>query len=619
MSQHLNAINEVKHYTRVDFTALRAWLFKVDLSIILRYYHEDDMEARHINGPAALGHYLEQMRDDLIGRLIDLNPHVAESLKRSRQNASWSKTAIDYLIGAADASSTRPRPNDPVTLWFLPVAAKRLKSDGIDTLAHLLDAIRARGKGWYRPIPCLGQGKAETIMHWLRRHEDSLGSLPDSLASVGNGIRHEVITIDRFSSALAPLERVRVANCLDGSQGENRHHVFPLISARNDLDAINAYLYKFRGRDTTYRAYQKELERFLLWCVSERGKAMSSMLVDDCEAYKDFLAALPSRWIGLRRPRSSTAWRPFAGQLSAESQRYAIQALRAFFTWLIGVRYLAANPWIAISDPVVEQQIHSIQIDKALPSSLWGKLSDTGGILDQLCELSAPDLMVRYRLKGFAARQNVQAQLRLVRALILLIGSTGVRREEIAYACRRHLSPYPAEPALWRLSVLGKRKKWRYVYPTEREIDALRAHWSDRGEDFSFGMTDLPLVSPVIIPATRVSRQKHGEENQTTGAKGFSPDGIYTAVTRWLKRIADDDCLDLSPEERGILRKSGIHAFRHTFGTQAVADGLPLDVTQKLLGHASLNTTTIYVQSEDTRAAAEVGRWMAKRRTGATS
>lgn len=620
MSQHAKAINEVPQYTRVDFTAMRAYLNRIETAQILRlYYNEDDLEDRGIEGTTGLRSYLELMRDDLISRLTDSNPHVAASLQRARQNAIWSKAAIDYLVGAADATMTSPRPKDPVTLWFLPMAAQRLKMDDIHTLEQLMNAIRARGRGWYRPIPGFGQRKADTVVGWLRRYEDTLGALPAVLDDLERLFPSQMVTVERYSRVLVPFERMRLPQILDGSAGDNRHHRFPLISARNDYDAVQSYLFKFRGQDKTYRAYKKELERFLLWCLSERGKAMSSLLVDDCEAYKDFLANLPERWIGRRCSRTSIDWRPFAGQLSPESQRYAIQSVRALFAFLIQVRYLAGNPWVAVATPKVDTQIVEMQIDKALPTLLWEKLAGIDGILDHLCALPPSDLITRYRMKGFASRQEVGAQLRLVRALILLIGNTGMRREEIAFALRRNLEPHPAEPGLWRLSILGKRRKWRYVYPSEREIAALREHWADRGEDFDFGMTDLPLVSPVIIPETKLSQNKHADSVGTPGSKGFSPDGIYSAVTSWLKRIAQDELLDLTVHEREVLRTSGIHAFRHTFGTQVVSDGVPLDVVQKILGHASLSTTTLYVQSADARAAAELGKRMTRKQGPSSS
>lgn len=98
---------------------------------------------------------------------------------------------------------------------------------------------------------------------------------------------------------------------------------------------------------------------------------------------------------------------------------------------------------------------------------------------------------------------------------------------------------------------------------------------------------------------TERSRDKHGESPIPISGRGVSPDGTYKVVTTWLKRIADDPCFDLTESERETLRTTGIHAFRHTFGTHAAAEEIPLDVLQKVMGHTSLTTTTIYVQSEE--------------------
>ncbi|WP_350029627.1 tyrosine-type recombinase/integrase [Caballeronia sp. ATUFL_M1_KS5A] len=67
----------------------------------------------------------------------------------------------------------------------------------------------------------------------------------------------------------------------------------------------------------------------------------------------------------------------------------------------------------------------------------------------------------------------------------------------------------------------------------------------------------------------------------------------------------------LTLEERVRLGQTNAHEFRHTFGTQSVADDVPVDVVQKVLGHASLRTTTIYVQAEKQRIVEEVARYYA--------
>ncbi|MEC4717596.1 tyrosine-type recombinase/integrase [Noviherbaspirillum sp. CPCC 100848] len=52
---------------------------------------------------------------------------------------------------------------------------------------------------------------------------------------------------------------------------------------------------------------------------------------------------------------------------------------------------------------------------------------------------------------------------------------------------------------------------------------------------------------------------------------------------------------------------------RHTYGAHAVEAGMPLDVLQQTLGHASFDTTTIYVTTEDRRRMkTEQGFWEKK-------
>lgn len=73
---------------------------------------------------------------------------------------------------------------------------------------------------------------------------------------------------------------------------------------------------------------------------------MSSLLVDDCKAYRDFLT-LPSRLsLARRAERASARCRPFATDtLTLEPPIFAIRIRRAAFAGLVDIRYLAGNPW----------------------------------------------------------------------------------------------------------------------------------------------------------------------------------------------------------------------------------------------------------------------------------
>lgn len=196
------------------------------------------------------------------------------------------------------------------------------------------------------PDSRLGAGRAAALVRWLQAYAASLGELdPDALCPSTPHAGLVLLAPERL--VFVPFERISLPAALCGADGRNRNHAFCLIAAGNDLEAIEAYLYKFRAQDKTRRAYQKELERFLLWCVYVRRQPLSSTLLEDCEAYKNFLADPPAFWIGPRALRMGPRWKPFAGRPSASSQRYAVQVIRTFFSWLVDVRYLGGNPWVA--------------------------------------------------------------------------------------------------------------------------------------------------------------------------------------------------------------------------------------------------------------------------------
>lgn len=604
MAQNLEISAPVQRWTRADFTALRAHLNRLPIERIRDlYYTEDDLYDLGIQSVGDLRRRIEDLRDTLIQRASVSNPHMAELLRNARKTSMWSNKLVDHLVRAAETDTSRPKKSDSISIWLKPRVSAVLKNEGMATLGQLIDYIEIRGAGWWKPIPRIGAGKAAAIVNWLQRHPESLGTVdlaPDLPVLAG-----ELIELKPEVRMLVPLERVALPSSLSGADGVNRNVTFPLISARNDLEAIDAYLYKFRAQEKTRRAYQKELERFLLWCVYERRKPMSSVLMGDCEAYKDFLAAIPGEWSGRKVQRHSTGWRPFVGQIAPSSQKYAVQAVRTFFDWLIDVRYLSGNPWKTVADPAVAQAISPLKIEKALPPELWEKLV---AVLDELCAESDEILRQRFRLRGGSAKISIGGQFRLARAALLLMGDAGLRREEVAGALRCNLRPSPDDQNLWELDVLGKRNKWRTTFPSLRAVEAVKVHWRDRGDEFDFGMSSTPLLSPLVLPGTAASASKHGSESA-----GFSADGVYQLVKATLLRVVSDPFVELESHERDRIREAGCHAFRHTFGVAAVEKDVPLDVLQGAFGHASVQTTTIYVQAPKKRAARELGKFFAGR------
>jgi site-specific recombinase XerD len=56
-------------------------------------------------------------------------------------------------------------------------------------------------------------------------------------------------------------------------------------------------------------------------------------------------------------------------------------------------------------------------------------------------------------------------------------------------------------------------------------------------------------------------------------------------------------------EKSGVRRKGGIHVLRHSFATHLVESGVELPAVQRLMGHARLKTTAIYLHVTECRLA----------------
>lgn len=628
-----------RRYTRTDFAVLRAFVQRIEPAAIARRYYdvEDPERAPHAATPEAMARCLGTMRDELVRLALINGSHVlADHLKTSiRKHGSAKLTAVTLRMveQAVQLAVATPAPAHGVGLWFRPLVARRLTAEGISTLQELIDWCNRHGGSWWRSVPRIGPLRARTIVAWLRRHEATLGARVDADVDVrmlvpepGAGQaerpgRAVVIGGPPDAPRLAPFERLAVPAELSGGEGPhgtarrgtNRATAFAFIRAPHDLAAIHAYLHRYRDRPATCRAHTRELERLVLWAVIVRGTAVSSMTVEDCEdceAYKDFLAHPAPAFSGPKRPRAGGRWRPFTGALSAGSQAYAVRTLRAAFAWLVDVRYLAGNPWAAVTDPVTVTRKVAVQVERALPAQLWATVRTA---LDAHCQPVEMDNEAGDEGNDDADQRNDEArQWRIACVAILLMGDSGLRRAEGASARREdlRLSPYSTAAApVWALTVIGKRRRQRTVPVSAATVRALRLHWADRGRDFDETAADGPLVAPIVIPDTRAAQERHAGVNGAEAA--YAADALARMVRIALRRLTDTLAAAgaLSTEDRARLTAASAHAFRHTFGTGAVARDMPVDVVQQILGHASLQITSIYVRAGQQRMLEAAARY----------
>jgi hypothetical protein len=218
-------------YTRTDFTALRAFVQRIDVATIARQYFNPDLTL-HARTPDTLDRYLRTMLDDLVQlALRNGSAALASHLKASiKQHGSAKLTAVTLRMveQASTLAAAAPSPDHQVGLWFRPLVTKRLIGEGINTLGQLVDFCNSHGGSWWRSMPRIGPHRARVLVAWLRRHEKDLRKSIDVdvdtrplLPAVGLA---NVVVIGGPIAAphLAPFERLAIPTALSGEHGTNR-------------------------------------------------------------------------------------------------------------------------------------------------------------------------------------------------------------------------------------------------------------------------------------------------------------------------------------------------------------------------------------------------------------
>lgn len=148
------------------------------------------------------------------------------------------------------------------------------------------------------------------------------------------------------------------------------------------------------------------------------------------------------------------------------------------------------------------------------------------------------------------------------KAFFLLAYGGGLRVSEIASLRVRDI-----DSQSMRVFIRGgKGRKDRYTILSNECLCALREYWS-------------------------VYRPKHPDGWLFLGVKHtrITPDAAANAFNTCMKRL-------------GIKKNVSIHSLRHAFATHLLEDGATIFQIKELLGHASLNSTAVYLHLANTTA-----------------
>ena len=525
---------------------------------------------------------------------------------------------LEALRWLEDLAAQPPGAGDPIASWINPDLAQHLEAAGLFTLRQLVAHINGIGKRWYTGVPVIGAAKARRIEDWLRDHEHSIGLSLGSHVTVARTKldSHELERIVPRQTAIVPIDKLLVPHELDGSQGRfraAREHC--MMQATNDYEAVllwvrtrtgmtpeqkrvvqakrgilpgapQAPLDWLRYLSHTQRAYLKEAERFMLWAIVQHKKPLSSMSLEDCEAYRDFLVdPTPSDvWCAPRgRNKWSALWRPFEGPLSPSAQAHAIRVLTGLYKFLVDQCYLVGNPWNGVSRKRTSRIAASR--GRSFTKAQWSFIEEQAALLSD----GSADRRLRFALHFYYA-----TGLRLVEGV-------QARVDDLRWVSYPdHESDEVIEG--WELTVLGKGNKERIVPVPQEVVTELHSYLESRGLDAdpqAPSNQGAHLIGQVTDVATRTSWSATAGRIVDPKA-AVSHAKVYQAIKRFFQHCAGA-LADTDPKGALRLSAGSTHWLRHSYGTHAVAAGMPLDVVQQNMGHASLDTTTGYTVSEERR------------------
>ena len=495
----------------------------------------------------------------------------------------------------------RPASGDPLDSWIDPRIAARLAAFEVRTPSELVAAINRGGLTWYRRIPGVGRVAAEKLVRWLQANETSIGVRIEPAALLPRAQLIEAVRTARPVLAVVPIEKLALPATLDGHDGSNRVPDACQIGAVNDLAAIAAWLAaRAAGSQHTERAYRKEAERLLLWAVFARTRAMSSLNVDDAIAYRDFLFSPTPHdtWVGpSSAPRFSPQWRPFTGPLSALSVGHALTVVRGMFDWLVAMRYIAFNPFVAVPavrtvDSAANDPRLRLSTDRYLSGAQWRMLRE---YLDDLA-VDETGIRARFTISfayttGLRASELVAATIGRLRVRVVTDLPSQGDGEEL--------------PRTVAIRVVGKGGKVRDV-PIAPEIEAILDEYLDARHLPAWQRCgpETPIISALNEPAP---------------GRPVSTSTLYRMVRSRFGDLARSLNAEQRREDSEAFERASTHWLRHTFGRHALADGTSLNVVQSVLGHASIQTTTLYSTGPADQAHDELRSFVKRRLTNVAS
>ncbi len=300
-----------------------------------------------------------------------------------------------------------------------------------------------------------------------------------------------------------------------------------LTNMKQILPFLDDYLLNLQVNNysiNTISRYEIDLTVFNNFLIDSKKKFLK-LNKKDILNYKAFLTSID---------RKTAQERLGIKKLSAYSINRMLSSLRSYLKYLIEMDY---------GSPLPPDAIKMIKTIK--------KKSQVAELKQLIDLIEFPNVFEKN--KKIAIRN---------RAILEVLFSTGMRISELINLKTSQVDRNG------KIFILGKGKKERFVYLTERAFVFLKKYLSQRGSDSTF----------VFVPYRGVNSAKRNNK----------------ISSRYIQERIKSYCNLL-----GINVPTSAHSLRHGFATYLAESGANPAAIQILLGHESLDTTTRYVHASD--------------------
>ena len=345
------------------------------------------------------------------------------------------------------------------------------------------------------------------------------------------------------------------------------------ILANNDVEAIQTWVQQFKNTPTTERAYQKEAERLLLWCVFEKGMAISQLKAEYFEEYFNFLQKPPSSWLcskgQLRAERYTINWRPLVGPLKKASLLFAVRVINGLMNYLVDAKYLKANPVKLI------KKYRDLSIDQEEQKyKVWARMLEAD-------EWIAVQEALQNLPEGDSKSQRYKTRTQLLFALLYLLG---LRIHEVAQATWGSFRKLNGN---WWFFVKGKGGKLGHVPVNDQLLSIIKIY------RLSLNKNQFPEEDELetILVSSRTKRS-------------LSVRQLFSDVKGVGKLAALK--FKSNPQKRQKLEGLSPHWLRHLSASHQDLVGISGTMIQANHRHESFTTPQIYLHAPDELRAQEM-------------